>query len=537
MGRDSFARLTIFLALLLAGVCTAQDTFSDKPLVNTSVTLKFTNNDNLAMKLVSFAPVSNVTIEVNDIASNKSFVLLQVHTYQYNVTLSYDNMHLDKVSNRSIFGSNMGLYLKVNLESPTLAILKNDNVHRVDALLVATAYDSNAPVPGGCNMEFDTEIAPYKKLLVRDEMIIVDTQPASVPVDDGREPNCEKNPVKLEMYRMYLPEQDFSPDVYFEAIGSMLTVEDVRRNGHQIPSPIVSSPMRYVFSAYKGIGSIYVAVATYRNYSSAYIPAFTYACSPVLYLETCHMLPDTFSKVLNTVVLFVGFFLVFLGHRCPIVDRAVPVYFVGCVIGYTAAISAAKFDTTANVIIAASSGMIATVLWLICTCCMRLCQNLVFGLILGYLYACISYFCAPGAFLRPESDWIFWTIFTVMILIVSIVVNVTVFRQSFTCAVFGSYIMILAIDFYAGSNLKYIIINVMRRTAIPGFNIAIIDVPFQEKEVCLIIAWVSLVLYKMVKQYIKPTCIKSSFGESTSFRAPTDRTPLLRSNSSNHIYI
>jgi len=48
--------------------------------------------------------------------------------------------------------------------------------------------------------------------------------------------------------------------------------------------------MRRIYSAYTGTGSVYAAVATYENYSSAYIPIFTYACSPLLYPESCQVL-------------------------------------------------------------------------------------------------------------------------------------------------------------------------------------------------------------------------------------------------------
>ena len=73
---------------------------------------------------------------VTNVSSSASFIIFQIHTYQYNVTLSYDKDYLD--SNRSVFGSNVGLFSK-----PTRNILyvRNDNVHKVEALLVAVAYN------------------------------------------------------------------------------------------------------------------------------------------------------------------------------------------------------------------------------------------------------------------------------------------------------------------------------------------------------------------------------------------------------------
>ena len=45
----------------------------------------------------------------------------------------------------------------------------------------------------------------------------------------------------------------------------------------------------------------------------------------------------------------------------------------------------------------------------------------------------------------------------------------------------GSYLTILSIDYYMGSNLKYIIINAIRRFTVQNFNEAVIQPPFQNK--------------------------------------------------------
>lgn len=75
---------------------------------------------------------------VTNVSSSASFIIFQIHTYQYNVTLSYDKDYLD--SNRSVFGSNVGLFSRLTTNIVTQLYVKNDNVHKVEALLVAIAY-------------------------------------------------------------------------------------------------------------------------------------------------------------------------------------------------------------------------------------------------------------------------------------------------------------------------------------------------------------------------------------------------------------
>lgn len=49
-----------------------------------------------------------------------------------------------------------------------------------------------------------------------------------------------------------------------------------------------------------------------------------------------------------------------------------------------------------------------------------------------------------------------------------------------SCAVIGSYAVIVPIDHYIGSSLKYIVINVVRRATVKGFGRAVLDPPYQD---------------------------------------------------------
>ena len=45
----------------------------------------------------------------------------------------------------------------------------------------------------------------------------------------------------------------------------------------------------------------------------------------------------------------------------------------------------------------------------------------------------------------------------------------------------GSYLLIVTLDYYIGSSVKYIVINIIRRITLPGFEAAIIDSPYGSK--------------------------------------------------------
>ncbi|KAF3430600.1 hypothetical protein E2986_04322 [Frieseomelitta varia] len=392
-------------------------------------------------KRIAIEANSKSVFNITNVSSSASFIIFQIHTYQYNVTFSYDKDYLD--SNRSVFGSNVGLFSKLTTNIVTQLYVKNDNVHKVEALLVAIAYHDKSPVPGGCNMEFNTEIAPYAMVQTGDTMIIVDVQPASAPFNSVR-PNCEKNVVTVEMYHMFLSSWDFSLDSYFAAIINMLTVTDIKENGVEVTSSSVFSPMRRVFNAYTGVGSVYVAVATYGDYSAAYVPAFSYACHPITDPDSCKILSGFWSNLFCVLCFFVGLLSLCLGHYQILIDMAVPMLFMGTVIGYA----------------------------------------------------------ALDSFTILQNNGIFWTFFVFLSLGIALIILLFDDVASvITCATFSSFMVILSLDYWIGSTLKYIIINFIRRITVEGFNLAIIGPPIHTIDICLIVLWSCLALFRFSKQW------------------------------------
>lgn len=115
-------------------------------------------------------------------------------------------------------------------------------------------------------------------------------------------------------------------------------------------------------------------------------------------------------------------------------------------------------------------------------------------------------------------------------------------------AIFGSYFVIVAIDYYTGSNLKYIIITIIRRITIPGFNLAFVYPPFQGagmsssftlcntnsilcsihsvfSDVTLIIVWSVLIAVRFIIQSYTFLCCEKKF--TTGLKRNTETESLL----------
>ncbi|XP_014481385.1 PREDICTED: transmembrane 7 superfamily member 3-like isoform X2 [Dinoponera quadriceps] len=473
----------------------------------TASLLNYRENDIFKKRLI-LPPSSDVTITVTDVPPKFSFIVLQIHTYQYNATLAYDKTLLGKVSKGSLFGSNIGLYMKTrNVTGPLQVFLKHDNVHDLNALIVIVPYGSEAPIPGGCNMEFEIEIAPYQKLRIENEMIIVDAQPAAAFATNGLPIPCEKSPVQHSMYRFLLPMSDFKLETYFDAIASMLTVQDIVQNGTEIPPAPTISIMRRIYSMFAGTGFVYAVVATYGNYSSAYVPTFSYGCNPLLHPNSCKVLNELFSKFVCTITLFIGIFLYFTGHESRYLTkvRLLPDCAMGAFVGYTIAVGTGDPGTAIDVLI----GLIFAVLAMCISPFRRIrkfenpCFQWLSNLPLAFLCSCVAYLYAPaGMFYVLEYEWSFWCTFVSFTLAIAMLLMITpYFAEILTRAVFISYFLVIPIDYYVGTNLKYIVITIVRRITISGFRLAFVYPPIRFFDWFLIMIWIMLMLLQLLATY------------------------------------
>ncbi|PBC33494.1 Transmembrane 7 superfamily member [Apis cerana cerana] len=438
--------------------------------------MMLTNDTTPYMKQISIAASSKAIFNVTNVSSTASFIIFQIHIYQHNVTLSFDKDCLDKVSNTSIFGSNIGLLSKLTTNIMTQFFVKNDNVHDVKALLVVIAYNNKAPVPGGCNMEFDTEIAPYARMRTRDAMVIVDVQPASLPFN-SMPWTCEKEPVEVEMYQMYLPEQDLTAETYFTGIVNMLTVEDIKKNGVKV-------------------------------------------------------LAEGVLKFISAVCFFVGLFFTFLGHHVSRVEKMFPIFFIGTVIGYA---------IEGNIIIGMAIGLLFNLLSLVCPYSTEH-RNVAFlvNITLGLFFACVAYLHSPGSFVILQNNTVFWFLFLTLALGIAVVTTFC-FCSYITCSIFSSFTIILPIDYWVGSSLKYIMINIVRRATVEDFNLAIVRPPIQTKDdihiesltdnmliikcfetifntisdIWLIVFWICLALFHFYKHYQNQLLLNDRMTETT----------------------
>lgn len=85
-------------------------------------------------------------------------------------------------------------------------------------------------------MEFGIETSPFQLIYLKGMSINVDVQPASEPKINNKDVSCQprKSFIRHDMYRLYIPSEDYSPESYFAAIQKLLTPEDIEKNAVKV---------------------------------------------------------------------------------------------------------------------------------------------------------------------------------------------------------------------------------------------------------------------------------------------------------------
>ncbi|KAI4463929.1 transmembrane 7 superfamily member 3 [Holotrichia oblita] len=266
-------------------------------------------------------------LKVQDIPFDFGYLLIQVHSLKEPVVLSNTS---DFVADTYVNGTNIGLIYITDGENKLEYYLSSKPNANTTILLVIIGHDIKDPIPGGCNLTYDIEIAPFQKVTNLNELIRVDAQAPALHNNE-----CPQEGIKIEMYHMYWQEWDFTEGEYFRAIEKMLTVKDVEAHGRRVPSSRGFPLLRRYYASYAGTVSVYSIVTNFRGFRSAYVPAISFG-SDISEVSI-------YWKILYSFMVFFGLFLCFKGHRFFQVSLFFTGYFVAAMFTY---LILAKMDLT-----------------------------------------------------------------------------------------------------------------------------------------------------------------------------------------------
>ena len=89
------------------------------------------------------------------------------------------------------------------------------------------------PIPGGCNLEFEMETAPWLRVSYNQNVVTVEHELASTPPGCVGVSRCDNEFLDYEIFQYYLNQRDFSQNSFFDAIRQFRTVEGAHQSGRE----------------------------------------------------------------------------------------------------------------------------------------------------------------------------------------------------------------------------------------------------------------------------------------------------------------
>ncbi|XP_057381438.1 transmembrane 7 superfamily member 3-like [Daphnia carinata] len=471
------------------------------------IVLQFRSNDSVDERIVNLEANSTVRIRSTNIPKTVAFAVIQAHSQVHRISMSQSRKF--EIGNH-VVGSSIGILVDTTTSnSGVMAYLINTLPVNITVLTFIIYYDRRAPIPGGCNLEFEMPVSPWLRVSYNHSMVDVDHELAALPSNQGVFP-CESESLHYEVFHYYLSQRDFTEESFFDAIRLLRTVNGAHEFGREIRSFGFTPTTRSPFSLYPGVGQAFAVTVTYMGDASryaptaAYIPSFTYGCD--LSVEgDCQTLNSTYAKVLCALSIFIGLLIAFAGHRYFQFEMILAGFLTFSSVSYILLINHFDPDVTGMAAGTSVMGLLGGLLWWFVWWFWGIpaLSVLPVVLMLGFLMSSILFYL-PISFEFLTNDFNFWSAFCCCWLVLPVVfVTFTRLGNIVSCAVIGSYAVIVPIDHYIGSSLKYIVINVVRRATVNGFGRAVLDPPYQDNDMILTLAWIGLTISGATFQYLR----------------------------------
>jgi len=264
-----------------------------------------------------------------------------------------------------------------------------------------------------------------------------------------------------------------------------------------------------VFASYPPTGSLYAVVVRYRNGNitgrALYGVSHTYGCDMDPHTGLCTDYTHIVTNIICGLAVFVGLLMAFAGHRFFITSQFIFGFYAGSFIGFILLNSASSWSYYINFTLTAVCGLVgaalATVLWLLLA--VPVLSVFLPTLEIGVLVASILMFTPSMNVASLVDDLYYWLVFLCIVLAIpGILLAFTQKASIMSCVFIGTYTTILPIDFFLGTNLRYISINVLRRATEKGFSEALILPPLQVADLALLACWLGLALAALVTQLL-----------------------------------
>ncbi|XP_041365599.1 transmembrane 7 superfamily member 3-like [Gigantopelta aegis] len=461
--------------------------------------------DLIPAKTTSYSlPPGNITeFTVKNLTQSVTYVTFQIHTQYHNISVSSTANFLQ---NSTVSGSQVGFVsrLKVNDIQATWFVRSNAN-KTINTVIVASTYTKYDPVPGGCNQVYTLAENPNLHLSYSKYWTDVTFPLASDGAARGFEPkDCDMTHLDYDLYVAYVKEYDLSEELFMSTMKTMLTVSDIMENGRKVSSFNSKNHQKPYFTirSVAGQGAVYAVLVGQVNVSS-YVSTATYSCD-IQKRDECQAKDSVFDIIIVLFCGAAGLFLCFVGHRFFKTELFILGFVAFFLIFYIIMVTYSDMMDAVmlgiSVVLGIVGGLLYFLLWFFVGFPVI---SVLFGsLVAGYVFSSVLFFTPFGNLSYWQTNFNYGMTFTCGVLIVpGILICFTKTLNILTCTFVGSYGVVVCIDYFLHSSLKYIILNSIRHSTVPGYLSVLVVTPFEVNDIILSCVWVILFVVGSVFQF------------------------------------
>lgn len=410
----------------------------------------------------------------------------------------------------------------VNSSDPAMVVLNSSdtspgvfitNPHNfsVTVLALARRYKLTDPVPGWCTTRDGVQPEPFLRTTWDASVIALNFSRASLLHGDLE---CnEKHDFEYEIYHRYLAETSNVHQLdsdFAAALRGFSNVDDIRLLGTRVSS-LGKQVDRLLFASYSPLGSLYAVIVHYRSANSSgtgtslYGLGHTYGCSTDPQLGTCPSSPHVTTNILAGLAVFAGLLMAFAGHRLFITSQGLFGCYAGAFLGLVLLGLDSDLSPVSSLGLTGGCGVVgaaaAVGLWLVLG--IPVLSVFLPTLEVGLLAASVLMFLPPLNVPALTTDLFYWLVFLCIVLAVpAVLIAFTQKASILSCVAIGTFTTMVPVDFFLGTNLRYIGINVLRRATVPQFREAVVLPPLQTQDLTLLACWLGMALLALITQLL-----------------------------------
>eukprot|EP00126_Sphaerothecum_destruens_P011301 Sdes_comp20890_c0_seq1m18011 len=392
--------------------------------------------------------------------------------------------------------------------------------NRVTAHVTALVGHEDDPIPGACCQYCEVDVDPQVKVSTNEiSQHLVSFENGNIGTKYGQvSPICELNrrlTYSLYYYRVS-QDKDFDEDILFDGFTKMSNVSSILKYGTLLKVIRSWDRKQILVNEKFGRGVIYNIIVTdsLNGYQSAYSSASTYACNITStdVKNSCHSL-NPFENAALYVCLSIGIFLCLFAHAW----FGLEVFLCGgwwggfCMYAFSERMiyqSFLGFSSSQLKFLLTLSGffLFGSVLY----SWFRFHRG--FHIPLHFIGISMGLICAGCVFVSPigqhriwSNDTCYWSWILTLSLIAPTIVLCAFeekFLNIFSASFCGSYLLVIALDFFLDTNMTKIMGEIIHRASIPGYGAAYNPgITFGEPEFILIGMWAMLCCTGIYWQY------------------------------------